>query len=70
MIKENLNRFAITELVMSTTATNLMRNFKVLKNKAFIPVDLIQIETGRTNWNYKTKTEEIEIKSAILLKKN
>ena len=70
MIKENLNRFNITELTMSATSTALMENLTVLKNMGFIPVDLIQIEAGRTNWNYKTKTEEKEIKSAILLKKN
>lgn len=68
-IEENLNRFGITELTISTTSTSLMGNLTALKNMGFTPVDLIQIETGRTNCNFKTKTEE-EIKSAILLKKN
>lgn len=69
-IEENLNRFGITELTISTTLTSLMGNLTSLKNMGFTPVDLIQIETGRTNCNFKTKTEEKEIKSAILLKKN
>ena len=64
-IEENLERFGITELTVSETSTGLMEILTALKKMGFKPVDLIQIDLGKKNW----QTGEAEKKSAILLKK-
>ena len=46
-----------------------MNELQVFKNKGYFIVDLIEQETGRTNWNFETKEDEKEIKPALLLRK-
>ena len=66
---ENLERFGIQEFTISDQSTALMNELQAFKNKGYFIVDLIEQETGRTNWNFETKEDEKEIKPALLLRK-
>ena len=68
-IIENLERFEIEEFTISDQSTALMNELQAFKNKGYFIVDLIEQETGRTNWNFETKEDEKEIKPALLLRK-
>ena len=67
---ENLERFDIKEFTVSDQSTGLMKGLESFKKRGYFPIDLIQIETGYTNWNFKENKEEKEYTPALLFKKN
>lgn len=69
-IIENLERFEIEEFTISDQSTGLMESLVAFKKAGYTPIDLIEQETGRINWNFETNQNEKEFKPAILLKKN
>lgn len=68
-IIENLERFNIEEFTISDQSTGLMESLLAFKQAGYLPTDLIEQKTGRTNWNSKIRKEEKETKPAILLRK-
>ena len=69
-IIENLERFGIQKFTISDQSTGLMKGLKSFKRKGYFPIDLIEIDTGRTNWNFKENKEEKEYTPALLFKRN
>lgn len=69
-IIENLERFEIKVFTISDQSTGLMKGLKSFKEKGYFPIDLIEIETGHINWNFKENKEEKEYTPALLFKKN
>lgn len=68
-IIENLERFEIEEFTISDQSTALMSELQAFKNKGYSIVDLIELETGRTKWNFETEEDEKEIVPALLIRK-
>ena len=68
-IIENLERFDIEEFTISDQSTALMSELQAFKNKGYSIVDLIELETGRTKWNFETEEDEKEIIPALLIRK-
>ena len=67
---ENLERFGVKEFTISDQSTGLMKGLKSFKRKGYFPIDLIEIDTGRINWNFKESKEEKEYEPALLFKRN
>ena len=67
---ENLERFGIQEFTISDQSTGLMKGLKSFKRRGYFPEDLIEIDTGRTHWNFKENKEEKEYTPALLFKRN
>ena len=67
---ENLERFGIQEFTISDQSTGLMKGLKSFKRRDYFPEDIIEIDTGRTHWNFKENKEEKEYTPALLFKRN
>ena len=69
-IIENLERFGIQKFTISDQSTGLMKGLQSFKRRGYVPIDLIEIDTGRTNWNFEENKEEKEYTPALLFKRN
>ena len=47
-----------------------MKGLKSFKRRDYFPEDIIEIDTGRTHWNFKENKEEKEYTPALLFKRN
>lgn len=66
---ENLERFDIKEFTISDQSSGLMKGLESFKKRGYFPINLIEIETGHTNWNFKENKEEKEYTPALHFKR-